>query len=185
MHLIETYALQCGCQIDKCWIDEEPIDLPVNKFITFHGYNPKGNSKQYDHWPIVLNMLKTNTSFCYDIIQIGQDNDYKYDVNTDYLGATNYNSLAFLIKHASLHLGFDSLPVHLASMYGIKIVALYSYYAKSCGPYFSNPSDIKIFEPDYSKYKPTPNIHDPHRLINTINPQIVYSAICELLGIPS
>ena len=183
MHILETYSLISGCKIDKCLIHEESIVLPEKKYITFHPYSPKGNSKQYDHWDSVLDKLYNNKQFDYDIIQIGGSDDHKYDVNTNYLGQTTYHSLAFLIKHCSLHLGFDSLPIHLASHYDKKIVAIYSYYSSTCGPYFSSSENIKILQPDFSKIKPVFDYNDPFRLINTISSENIYLSICKLLNI--
>ena len=145
MHLVETYALVSGCKISKPFIHLEPIDLPINKYITFHGFSPKGSSKQYNRWPDVLKMLKDDPEFTYDIIQIGGIDDYKYEhADHSYLGKTTYNSLAYLIKHTEIHLGFDSLPIHLASHFNRKIVALYPWYAQNCGPYFSHKNDCII-----------------------------------------
>lgn len=183
MHILETYALMTGAKINKCFIFEDPIEIPNSKYITFHPHSPKGNSKQYDKWNVILDLLKNNKNFDYKIIQVGGSEDIRYDVDTSYLGETTINSLATLIKGACLHLGFDSLPVHLASHYGIKIVALYSYYSSTCGPYFSNQKDIQIFEPDFTNIKPTFNDNDPYRLINTIDPIKVYESIIKLLEI--
>ena len=183
MHILETYALLTGAKIDKCFIQEEEIDLPSKKYITFHPYSPKGNSKQYDKWDDIILLLKNNLKFDYEIVQVGEATDQRYNVNTFYLGKTSYNSLAYLIKNSTLHLGFDSFPVHLASHYDTKIVALYSYYSSTCGPYFSSSNNIRIFEPDFTKIKPTFNVDDPFRLINNIDHTEVYKAVIELLGI--
>ncbi len=182
MHILETYALLTGCKIDKCFIAEEPIQLPEKKYITFQGYSPKGNNKQYDKWNEVLELLKSNPNFDREIIQIGEADDFKYPVNVSYLGKTTYNSLAYLIKHSDLHLGFDSLPIHLASYYNIKIVGLYSYYPSTCGPYFSDPQKIRLFHPDFSKIKPTFFNDDPFRIMNSIDHNEIYKAVLELLG---
>jgi ADP-heptose:LPS heptosyltransferase len=118
----------------------------------------------------------------YDIIQIGGSNDVRYEyANHHYLGKTNYHSLAYLIKNAELHLGFDSLPVHLASHFDRKIVAIYPWYAQNCGPYFSDTNDIVILEPDFSIFKPCFNVADRFDLINTIEVSDIYQAVIGLL----
>jgi ADP-heptose:LPS heptosyltransferase len=184
MHILETYALLSGCKINKCFIEEETIVLPSTQYITFHPFSPKGNSRQYDKWDTVIQLLKQNTNFNYNIVQVGELSDPKYNnVDVSYLGATNYNSLAYLIKNASLHLGYDSLPIHLASYYNIPIVGIYAWYAKNCGPYFSSDKKVKILEPDFSKIKPTYGMEDPNRLINNISPYKIYSSVITLLGI--
>jgi len=183
MHLLESYAVVSGALIDKCFIEEEKIELPSNKYITFHGYNPKGSGRQYKYWNDVITLLKSNTKFAYDIIQIGGKNDIKYPVNSDYLGKTSYNSLAYLIKYSDLHLGFDSLPVHLASYYDKKIVALYAHYSNNTKPYFSSNENIILLQPDFSKIKPIFAQTDPFDLINTISPESIYNSIISLLKI--
>mgnify|MGYP003348438586 CR=1 FL=1 len=183
MHLLEIYASTCGCLIDKCFIHEETIDLPPKQYITFHGFNPKGSCRQYKHWQVIIDWLKNN-NFDYEIIQIGGINDIKYNnINTSYLGKTNYNQLAFLIKHASLHIGYDSLPIHLASMYDKKIIGVYAHWSSVTGPYFSSSENTILFQPDNSIVKPFYGETDPNDKINTIDPLDIYNAINKLLGI--
>lgn len=184
MHILEAYALTCGCYIDKPFIQEEAIDLPTKKYITFHAYDPKGDARLYERWQEVIDLLSSNSSFDYSIIQTGGVLDTTYEgVDKTYLGKTTYNSLAYLIKNAELHLGFDSLPVHIASYYDKKIVAIYGYYSQMSRPYFSSPDHVKLFEPDFSTIKPSFSYNDPHKLINTIDSNNIYLAVLQLLGL--
>jgi ADP-heptose:LPS heptosyltransferase len=185
MHILESYALTCGCTIDKPFIYEDSsLVLPSNKYITLHTYDPKGTARLYDHWNKVISEIKNCSSFDYNIIQIGGLLDPKCEgADHSYLGKTTYNSLAYLIKNATLHLGFDSFPVHLASYYNIKIVALYGYYANMSKPYFSDLNKIKIFEPDFSKTKPTFHYNDPYKMIQNINPLDIARSVLSLLEI--
>jgi ADP-heptose:LPS heptosyltransferase len=182
MHLLESYALVSGIRIGTCFIEEEPIPLPKSPYITIHPYNPKGSGRQYGSWHEVIKTLQNADGFDYEIIQIGLSSDIRFSVNTDYLGKTNYNSLAYLIKHSQLHLGFDSLPVHLASYYDKKIVAIYAQYFNNTGPYFSSQSKIRLFEPSqYTSLKPIFQYDDPYRLINIIPHTDISSAVISLL----
>lgn len=183
MHLLESYAVSAGAQISKCFIKEESIELPSKKYLTFHGINPKGSSRQYPHWQLVIDQLTENSFLSdYEIIQIGGLLDHRYDkVTHSYLGRTSYANLAFLLKNASLHLGFDSLPVHMASHYDIKIVAIYSHYNKISAPYFSSPDNIKILEPSFDLIKPSYSYNDPNHLIQNISPTSVSEAVISLL----
>lgn len=182
MHLIESYALTCGCFIDQCFIETEQIELPTKEYITLHAYNPKGTARQYLHWNKVVSILKNNNRFNYEIVQVGGKDDFRYDVNTTFLGKTSYKQLAYLINHSNLHLGFDSMPVHLASHFGKKIVALYPHYAKNTGPYFSKKEDIYLFEAyRYTTQKPVFEQNDPYAMINKIPPEHVAEAVLSLL----
>lgn len=181
MHILESYSLISGVKIKKPFIEEHPIDIPDSPYITFHPYDPKGTAKRYDRWQNVLLMLKSNPIFKYKIVMIGSVVDKQYMIDYDYIGKTTYNSLAYLIKNAHMHVGFDSLPVHFASYYDKKIVAIYSHYASNCGPYFSSSENIKIIEPDFSKIKPSFQYNDPFGLINNILPETIYNSIMSLI----
>lgn len=184
MHLLETYAVSCGAQIGRCFIKEEPINLPSGPYITFHGVNHKGSSRQYNNWQKVIDTLKSNSSFTYEVVQIGGLLDHRFDgISHEYLGQTSYGNLAYLISKSDLHLGFDSLPVHIASHYDKKIVALYCHYPSISGPYFSSDYNVKILQPDFKHIKPTYHYNDPYNLIQTIDPFDIVQAVTSLLGL--
>jgi ADP-heptose:LPS heptosyltransferase len=106
------------------------------------------------------------------------------NVNTEYLGKTSYNTLAFLIQNSCLHLGFDSLPVHIASHYQKKIVALYPHYIANTGPYFSEQKDVVLFEGiRYCGLKPVFAQDDPFSIINKIPSKHISEAVLHLLDI--
>jgi len=178
MHLIEAYALASGAAIEKCFINEKEINLPSKKYITFHGVNPKGKYRQYDYWQIVIDDLLSHPDFDYEIVQIGEDKDLKYyRVNGDYLGKTNFLTLAFLIKNSELHFGYDSFPVHLAS-------ALYPQYAVNTGPFFNIENDCISIEADPNcKTKPIWSEFHSNDRINSISPKLIVKSILELLQI--
>ena len=81
-----------------------------------------------------------------------------------------------------MHLGFDSLPVHLASYYDKKMVVLYAHYANSTKPYFSTESNIVLLQPDFSKNKPVFAQTDPFDHINTIHSQDISRAVLNLIN---
>lgn len=181
MHLLETYALCTGCKIKIPFIRQQPIPLPEGKYITFHGFSAKASGRQYKYWNEVLKLLNENNSFTHKIIQIGEEGDERYaGASYEYLGKTSRNSLAFLIKNATLHLGFDSFPMHLASFFDIKIVALFCGLVRSSGPYFSTDGNAVCLHTDYSKIKPSYLHEDPCYLINKIEPALVYESVLKL-----
>ena len=183
MHLIESYALSCGAKIGSCFISEEHIELPKDRYITFHGYNPKGTARQYKYWQKIINLLKKTNNFTYKIIEIGHSHNQNYGSDTSYLGSTSYGQLAYLIKNSSLHFGFDSLPVHIASHYNKKIVSIYAHYSQNTKPYFSTANNIILLEPDHSSVKPIFSNEDPFDQINSIDPTTIYNSIKKLLDI--
>lgn len=185
MHLIECYALTAGCLIDRCSIETDPIELPQKKYITLHSYNPKGEIRQYYYWQNVIDDLLSNNNFNFEIVQIGGSNDTKLDnINISYLGKTNVHTLAYLIQNCELHVGFDSFPVHLASHFDKKIVAIYAQYMNNTGPYFSTSGKCILIQPDFSLHRPFySNGYDPFKTINKIPPNAISSSILNILGI--
>ena len=55
MHLIESYATNCGLKIDEPFIYEKFFPLAFDKYITF---SPSNNPAQdYDYWIEVINII--------------------------------------------------------------------------------------------------------------------------------
>ena len=179
--MLETYSLATAMPIDKCFIKEEEIILPTDPYITFHPCDTKGTSRQYSFWKEVVDGLKSSSDFNHTIIQVGGENDDRYDVNTTYLGKTSIHSLAYLIKNSSLHLSYDSFPLHLASHYDIKIVCIFPQTSKATGPFFSSKDRAICLEPSKTDIKPSYRYNDPNRLINTIKPDKIIEATLKLL----
>lgn len=183
MHLLESYALISGSTIDKCFIQTEHFELPFDKYVTIHTDCQKSSARQYKYWDKVISLLQNNPLFTLPIVQIGSSVDFKHLVNLNLLGMTNVNQLAHVIKNSSLHIGYDSFPMHLASHFDIKMVILFSYFVENSGPYFSSLKNIRLLEPNFTNIKPSFSYNDPYDLINTIDPIIVYNNIMDLLQI--
>lgn len=185
MHLIETYALNCGAKITKPFIYEEFCPINAEKYITFHT-NTKFQAKNYDYWEEVVNIIypilkKLNIK----IIQTGLNEDKLIQNTIDYRGKTNINQLSFLIKKSLLHFGSDSLAIHLASHHDIPIVSLYSItHPENAGPYFGS-KDKQILFKSYDKLnlKPSQSAEENPKTINSILPEEIASAILNLLNI--
>lgn len=180
MHLAEVYALTCGLKIDKPYIKLQEIQIPSEPYITFHPHCEKGKSRIYKSWDLVIQGIK---DLGYNIVQVGGLGGDTYDgVDSSYLGKTNSNELAFLIKNSSLHLGYDSFPVHVASTLGKKIVCLYSVYASHSRPYWSREEDVILLEPNWDDRKPSFSYSPPHEpLIDSIDYKEVIESVKELL----
>ena len=177
MHLIETFSGVTGLKIKSPFIHTDEVSLPSGKYITFHPTHKKGNRRNYKRWSEVIDGIRSED---YEIVQVGDRGDF-FDVYDDYLENTTMNQLAYIIQHSSLHLGYDSFPVHLSSYFKVPVVAIYNQWSSHSYPYFSDPATYRIIEPDYSVIKPSFSDNDPFDLINTINPQNIIKAVKELL----
>lgn len=183
MHLIEAYALHSALKIDKPHIKLEEIELPIKKYMTLHTHCDKGSARDYKYWNNIVLELASNSSFDLEIIHIGDiKSERLIGCNDKYLGKTNFHQLAYLIKNAELHLGYDSLPIHIASHFSKKIVGLYNSYSQHSYPYWSDPKDVVRLEVDYKIHgKPAYSYNDPLDLMNKIEYTSVVEAVLNLL----
>ena len=185
MHLIETYALNCGLKIEKPHIKIEEIELPSKKYITIHSHCEKGPGRNYRNWNNVILELISNNKVDFETVHIGGlESERLIGCNDKYLGKTNFHQLAYLIKNSELHLGYDSFPVHLASHFSKKMVVLYNSYSQHSYPYWSDPKDIVLLEMDYEEHgKPSYSYGDPLDLMNKIEHTTITNSVLKLLGI--
>jgi hypothetical protein len=183
-HLIEEYAKSLGVKIGKPVLVDHYYPTLAEKYITIH-CDSKIDSKYYEYFPQVVNLLIPYLNkYGYKIYQIGGLEDPKiHNVNAWFLNLT-YKQSAFLIKNSSLHIGIDSLPIHIASIYNIPIVALYSHiYPSNAYPYWSDQDKVSIIESDRKSYKPSFSYQESPKSIRTIKPETIVNEALRLLSI--
>jgi len=185
MNLQELYSLTIGQKITKPFIHEKYYPLPFSDYITFQPWSKP--VKNYDHWIEVLSLLnpileKNNIK----IIQLGAANEIALPFCYHTQGTTNFGQMAYLIKNSKLHFGSDSVGQHIAGHYNIPLIDLIvNNYKNVVQPYFGDKNRQIILEPN------RPNGHKPNfildgenpKLINTITPESIVSAICKLLNL--
>jgi hypothetical protein len=100
------------------------------------------------------------------------------------MGQTNFNQTAYIINNSLLHFGVDSFPIHMASYFDKKIVALYcNMYAQQSKPYWSSPENIKLIQADLNGKKPSYAAEENPKTIDNIKPEEIASSILSLLGL--
>lgn len=184
MHIVEQYALSCGAKIGKPFMVSHPYPTKTNKYITIHN-GKKFETRNYDYWEDVVSMLRPILKPAgYSIVQIGGEEDPQISgVDECYCGKINFKQTAGIIKNAELHVGIDSFPVHAASCFGTKIVALYSnMYVSHSKPYWSKDSDVRLIQADLRGKKPSYSAHEPDKVINRIKPEKIANSVLDLLG---
>lgn len=186
MHLIERYGLSTGSQISKPYIYETYFPIPFGKYVTFQAQS-KFESKDYSYWQDVLDFIyPILDKYGYKIIQTGVINEKPYKKVVDLRGQTSFNQLAYVMRGSSLHFGPDSLGVHLASMYDVPIVGLYSIIQTAvAGPYFGSKEKQILFESfrEVGNGKPSYSPQENPKSINKIKPEDIANAIFKLLNI--
>lgn len=184
-HIIEEYAKSLGVRVGKPIFKNHFFPIKSNKFITFHTNDKKSPARHYDHWSLVLSLIKPYLSKNnIDIIQIGSKDDPVLDIcDLHYLECT-FKQMGYIIENAELHLGIDSLPVHLASLYDKKIVSLYSNLYPECSrPVWNNKSETKLLSPDFTEIKASFSDVEKQKRVNEIKPEEVCAAVLDLLKI--
>ena len=183
-HLVEEYAKCCGVDIGKPIIKEHFYPIVFEKFITLH-VDSKDQARSYSHWSIVLQLLsKPLADNGIKIIQIGSEKTEKLPFVDKVLNDCSYKNSFYIIKKSLLHLGINSLPVHVASIYNKKIVNIFgNLYPECAGPYWSDKKDVINLAPDFSKIKPTFSLKENPKRIDEIKPEIIANSVLELLNI--
>jgi hypothetical protein len=184
MHILEQYALNCGLKIGKPFIHEKYFPLPFEKYITFNPFG-KFNSRKYSYWQDVIDLInpilsKENIK----IIQIGGQNEPAYQNCLPLMGQTNFNQTAYIINNSLLHFGVDSFPIHIASYFDKKIVALYcNMYAQQSKPYWSKTENVRLIQANLNGKKPSYAAEENPKTIDNIKPEEIASSILSLLNL--
>ena len=186
-HLAEEYAKSLGVKIGDPIINDHFYPIPCDKYITFHTNSEKVQAKHYDYWPIVFRLLsKKLKENNIKIVQVGGDGDPKFDFCDHNTCGSSFKQMFNIIKGGILHLGIDSVPMHISSFYDKKIVALFSnLYPENANPLWNKNNEYMLFSPDFSKIKPSFSSVDPDKRVNEIKPEDIALATLNLLNISS
>lgn len=180
-HLIEEYAKCLGVRVSQPKILSHYFPVNVDKYITVQTTN-KFQSRDYSHWNQVVYLLKKYfDDIC--IIQVGEkENPIAGSIDIDLRGKTTIKQLCYVIEKSILHLGIDSLCVHVASAYHKPCVGLYSnMWDTNSGPVWGG-EHICINSPKNGN-KATYAIEEDPKTINNIMPEEVASKVLGLLKI--
>ena len=184
MHVLEAFATSSGLKISKPYIYEKYYPLNFDKYIIIETNDAKYQSKNYDYWQEVINLilpkLKENNI---NILQICGQNDPKL-LNTYTITGYTVNQKAYLIKNSVVYIGSNLLGLQLASNYSKKIVGLYgNIYASQNKPYWSNEEDLALIQGFDEKTKPSYAPQENPKVINNIKPDTLAQSILNSLNI--
>jgi hypothetical protein len=183
-HIAEVYAKEIGVKIGRPHITEHFYPLPCEKYITVH-HSTKIESRNYDYWDVVLAIVKDKLKERgIQIVQVGAQEDPKID-GVDYSTCGNtYKQMNYVIKNSLLHVGIDSLPAHVASVYDIPSVILYANLFKEASrPLWHKKNSVTCIEVDFSKTLPSFSTKEDPKRTNEIKPETIAQSIFDQLGI--
>lgn len=180
-HLVEVYAKDLGVKIGKPYFKPHFFPIIEENYITIHNDN-KVQSKEYDYWEDVISLVRDK---CPDIkfIQIGSGKEPKIRNVTKFLKTPNIKQSAYIIKNGLMHVGTDSLPIHIASSFDKPIVGIYAHtHASTCSPVWGSKKRHTIIESHRNGKKPSYSLKETPKQINLIKPEEIANAILKKLG---
>ncbi|MCK5610088.1 DUF4214 domain-containing protein [Candidatus Pacearchaeota archaeon] len=93
-----------------------------SEYVTAHAQT-RTDTKDYDYINDVIGRLNRDK---FVVVQVGGGNDKELpNVDYDLRGKTTPQELARVLKHAKLHIGVDSFPMHTALTVGTEVVATF------------------------------------------------------------
>lgn len=184
-HICEEYAKSLGVRLGRPSISDHFFPIPFDKYITIQSTS-KFESRNYSFWDLSISLIKERLP-SYKIVQVGTREDpLCRNADLSLLGATSFKQLFYVIKNSSLHLGIDSLGVHVASALDIPCVGIYSNMLPSqSGPIWHKDSLFKCIESDKKGNKPSYAPVENPKTINTIKPEDIAGSALDLLGADS
>tara|TARA_R100000231_G_scaffold76174_2_gene59311 strand:+ start:1934 stop:3058 length:1125 start_codon:yes stop_codon:yes gene_type:complete len=181
-HLAEEYAKSCGVKIGKPILKPHYFPILHDKYITIHN-DKKVQSKEYDMWPDVIELLKKVLGDI-KIIQIGAHGEESIQGVDQHIPTTSLKQAAFIIKKSLGHVGIDSVPVHIASALDKPVVGIYAHtYASTCEPLWNETTKAITIESDRGGNKPSFSLEEYPKTINFIKPEQIASAVVEVLNL--
>ena len=182
MHIVDSYALNCGLKVSQPYIYEKFTPIGYDKYLVLDILD-NSDAKYYQYWQEVIFLINDYLNKnSIKIIQIGDKNEAPL-ADTLFLSDLNINQKAYVIKNSILYAGVDSICMHIASSYDLPIVALYSNSNPSnTGPYFNEQKPLIIESP---KLKPSFSHIENPKTINKIKPEDIANGILKFLKIKS
>ena len=181
-HIAEVYAKELGVKIGRPQITEHYYPGLPDRYITLHSSN-KMPASVYKYWDIVIWLLSSHLiDNDIQIVQVGGPKDKSIQgVGHNALGAS-FKQMNYILKGSMAHVGCDSLPGHVSSIYDVPSVILhYNLYKENSKPLWHNKNKCISIEPDFSKVKPS--FSDKCQRINDIKPEDIAQSILDQLKI--
>lgn len=180
-HLVEVYAKDLGVKIGKPHFKPHFFPILEDNYITIHN-DSKVKSKDYDYWEDVISIVKKEAPEI-NFIQIGSGGEPKIKNVKKFAATTSIKQSAYIIKNSLMHVGIDSLPVHIASSFDKPIVAIYAHtYPSTCCPVWGSTKNHTIIESHRNGNKPSYSLIEDPKSINLIRPEEIANAILKNLS---
>lgn len=182
-HILEEFSKCLGVKSGKPIIHPHFFPITAERYITVETAPESFNSLVYSYWHNVVSLIKEyDPSIVFiDITHGKAKSEECFDVSIK--GECSYKHLCYIVSKAQAHISIDSYTGHIASLFNVPSVTLYSHLPSNISnPLWHDSDDLhecisgikKGIKPCYSK-------DDPEDLINLIKPeQIARSILCKI-----
>lgn len=158
--------------------------LPCDKYIIFH-FSGKDNLRNYGYWSLVIEELKRYLGE-YKFIQVGVKDDPTFPgIDIDLRDKCSMKQSAYVIKNASLFIGVDSFPIHVAAYYKVPCVGLYANSFTTCvEPVWGDKSKQRLLSAHRLENEyPSFSFHEEPKTVDRVKPEEIIDAALELMEI--
>jgi hypothetical protein len=183
MNLTEKMALDCGVKISQPYLDRYFLPIRNDNYIIIDT-RCKNATGEYDYFNDVLELVKPYLKEAdIDIFQIATDKNVKLACDKCFI-TINKKQENYLISKARLLISNENYSLHIASVFNIKSIGLYSLFnPNNTRPVWNKNSQIVLEShrdgnlPSYGRLNESP------KTINFISPYVIAKNILDSLGI--
>jgi hypothetical protein len=183
MNLTEKMALDCGVKISQPYLDRYFLPIRNDNYIIIDT-RCKNATGEYDYFNDVLDLIKPYLKQAnIDIFQIATDKNIKLACDKCFI-TINKKQENYLISKARLLISNENYSLHIASVFNIKSIGLYSLFnPNNTRPVWNKNSQIVLEShrdgnlPSYGRLNESP------KTINFISPYVIAQNILNSLGI--
>ena len=183
MNLTEKMALDCGVKISQPYLDRYFLPIRNDNYIIIDTRCKNANG-EYDYFNDVLELVKPYLKEAdIDIFQIATDKNVKLACDKCFI-TINKKQENYLISKARLLISNENYSLHIASVFNIKSIGLYSLFnPNNTRPVWNRNSQIVLEShrdgnlPSYGRLNESP------KTINFIIPYVIAKNILDSLGI--
>jgi hypothetical protein len=184
-HILEEYSKCLGVKSRKPILEPHFFPITAERYITVETAPESFSSLVYPYWKNVVSLIKDyDPSIVFIDITHGKEKiDDCFD--TSIKGQCSYRHLCYIISKAKAHISVDSYTGHIAALFNIPAVTLFSHLPSNVSkPLWHEDEDLHDsirglkdgIKPCYSKV-------DPENLINLIKPEEIAKSILSKINI--
>lgn len=183
MNLTEKMALDCGVKISQPYLDRYFLPIKSDNYIIVDT-RCKNVVGEYDYFSDVLDLIKGYLNEAgIDVFQFATEKNTKLQCNKCFIGI-NKKQENYLISKARLLISNENYSLHIASVFNVKSIGLYSLFnPKNTRPVWNKNSQI-ILESDRDGNLPSYGLlKESPKTVNFISPYVIAKNILDNLGI--